>query len=656
MAPAFPRLFSPIQVGRYTLRNRIVNAGHAAHFQSGDGLPTTRYVEYVRERARGGAGLVIVGHTVPHHDGDVSLALTNYDDRVIPWYRAFADAAHQHDVPILVQLGHRGRWAVDGAGFLGRPLLAPSAVPPPIFSSPQLMPHAMTTREVEDLVRKFAAAARRVRNGGMDGVEIAVGLNYLLALFLREESNQRTDRYGGRTLAERMTFLYEILGAVREALGPDRLLGVRLYDDMVEYSLGLEDLRQIAPLVEATGQVDYLNVWVGTIGEARSNRAHWGSYYYEPGQFAPLAAAIKQVVRLPVVGAGRIISPGLAERLLEQGQMDLVAMVKALIADPHLPEKAREGKLDDIRYCIGCAQSCVGHVYLGLGVGCIYNPVTGREQEWSRLTPAPRPRRVVIVGGGPAGMEAARVAGERGHRVVLFEKARRLGGQVNLIIKTPKRQSFEEIILFFERQLSKLEVDVRTAREAGMADVLAETPEVVIVATGSTPWRPSIPGADSPRVVSAREVLAGSAAVGDRVVVVDTQGRTEGCTIAEYLADLGKRVEIVTGLPYVGRDITPVVWHHLIERLLKKGVRLTPFTGVSELLDHGLEVYNVVTREPSRLVDVDTVVLAAGGQADDRLYHQLEGRVSELRLIGDGFEPRDIEMAVVEGHRAGVEV
>jgi 2,4-dienoyl-CoA reductase-like NADH-dependent reductase (Old Yellow Enzyme family)/thioredoxin reductase len=656
MAQAFPRLFTPIQVGRYTLRNRIVNAGHAAHFQTGDGLPTARYVEYVRERVRGGAGLVIIGHTVPHHDGDVSLSLTNYDDRVIPWYRAFADAAHEHDVPILVQLGHRGRWAVDGAGFLGRPLLAPSAVPPPIFSSPQIMPHAMSTREVEETVARFAAAARRVREGGMDGVEIAVGLNYLVALFLREESNRRTDRYGGRTLPERMTFLYEIVGAVRDALGPDRLLGVRLYDDMVEYSLGLEDLKHIAPLLEATGHVDYLNVWVGTIGEARSNRAHWGSYYYEPGQFAPLAAAIKSVVRLPVIGAGRIHTPALAERLLEEGQLDLVAMVKALIADPHLPAKARDGRVDDIRYCIGCAQSCVGHVYVGLGVGCIYNPVTGREQEWRQLTPASRPRRVVIVGGGPAGLEAARVAAERGHRVVVFEKAARLGGQVNLIIKTPKRQSFEEIILFFERQLSKLKVDVRTGVEARVAEVLAEAPDVVIVATGSTPWRPPVPGADGPRAVSAREVLMGSAAVGDRVVVVDTQGRTEGCTIAEYLADLGKRVEIVTGLPYVGRDITPVVWHHLIERLLTKGVRLTPFTGVAEILEHGLAVYNVVTRQPSRLDGVDTVVLAAGGQADDRLYHQLEGQVPELRLIGDGFEPRDIEMAVVDGHRAGVEI
>jgi NADPH-dependent 2,4-dienoyl-CoA reductase/sulfur reductase-like enzyme len=529
-------------------------------------------------------------------------------------------------------------------------------VPPPIFSSPQLMPHAMTTREVEDLVRKFAAAARRVRDGGMDGVEIAVGLNYLLALFLVEESNRRTDRYGGRTLAERMTLLYEILGTVRDALGPDLLLGVRLYDDMVEYSLGLEDLKQIAPLLEATGLVDYLNVWVGTIGEARSNRAHWGSYYYEPGQFAPLAAAIKHVVELPVIGAGRINSPGLAERLLEEGQLDLVAMVKALIADPHLPEKARDGRVDDIRYCIGCAQSCVGHVYMGLGVGCIYNPVTGREQEWSRLTPAPRPRRIVVVGGGPAGLEAARVAAERGHRVVLFEKAQRLGGQVNLIVKMPKRESFEEIVRFFERQLSKLQVDVRTGAEAGVAGVLAETPDVVIVATGSTPWRPPIPGVDRMQVVSAREVLAGKAPVGDRVVVVDTQGRTEGCTIAEYLADLGKRVEIVTGLPYVGRDITPVVWHHLLERLLTKRVRLTPFTGVSEILDDGLAVYNVVTREPSRLDGVDTVVFAAGGQADDRLYHQLEGRVAEVWLIGDGFEPRDIEMAVVDGHRAGVEV
>jgi 2,4-dienoyl-CoA reductase-like NADH-dependent reductase (Old Yellow Enzyme family)/thioredoxin reductase len=654
MAEAFPLLFSPLRVGNYTLRNRIVNAGHAAHFQTGDGTPTDRYVDYVRERAKGGAGMIILGHTVVYHDGEVALSLANYDDRILPRYRAFARAAHQWDVPILAQLGHRGRWVADAAGFLGRPLMAPSAVPAPDFSSPQLMPHALTTEEVEEVVRLFGAAAGRVREGGLDGVEIAMGMNYLIAQFLSEQSNQRSDRYGGKTLQERMTFLYDVLAAVRGALGPDLLLGVRMYDDLVDYSLRLNDLRKVAPLLEATGMLDYFNVWLGVIPDLRSNRAHWAPYYYEPGQFAFLAAGIKQAVRLPVIGAGRIDSPAVAERLLRDGQMDLVGMVKALIADPHLPNKVKAGRVDDVRYCIGCVQSCAGHVYLGMGVGCIYNPVTGREREWSEVPPAARRKKVVVVGGGPAGMEAARLAAERGHHVVLFEKGPRLGGQVNLVMKTPQRGTFEEIILFFERQLPKLGVDIRTRSPAGVREVLAQEPEAVVVATGSAPYRPRIPGADRKHVVSTWDVLAGTAPLGDRVVVLDTQGRPEGSTVAEYLADMGKQVQLITGLQYVGRDISPPVWHHLMERLLNKGVRLTPLTGVFEILADSLSVYNTVTWEPSVVKGVDTVVLAAGGMAEDGLYHQLKGTVPELYAVGDCFQPRDIEMAVVDGHRVGV--
>ena len=272
MSEMFPRLFSPIEIGTYTLKNRIMNTGHAAHFQTGDGLASDRYVDYVRERARGGAGIIVTGLTVPHYDGDASLSLANYDDRVVDVYAKFASATHAHDVPMLVQLGHRGRRASDAGAYLQKTIQAPSAVPAPDFSAPQIMPHAMSTPEVEHVVEMFAAATQRVVRGDLDGVELAVGIDYLFSNFLSENANRRDDKYGGGTLEERMTFLNEVIVAVRGELGRKKLLGIRFYDDLVDYSLGLDDYKQLARILEAAGQVDYFNMWQGIVPSPRSGQ------------------------------------------------------------------------------------------------------------------------------------------------------------------------------------------------------------------------------------------------------------------------------------------------------------------------------------------------------------------------------------------------
>ena len=467
VSESFPHLFSPMAIGAYTLKNRIMNTGHAAHFQTGDGLPTRRYVDYVGERAKGGVGIVVTGHTVPYYDGDVALSLASYDDRIVPMYQRMAAATHAFDVPLLAQLGHRGRRVADGAAFLQRPSIAPSAVPAPDFSTPQLVPHAMTIAEIEETLEQFSAAARRAVAGDLDGIELSIGMDYLFPNFLNAQANRREDRYGGATLEERMTFVYETVDAVRGTVGPERILGIRMYDDLEDWGLRLDDYKQVARLLETHGKVDYFNMWQGIVPSPRSGRSHWPAHYYAPGAFAHLPRGIREYVSLPVVGTGRLDSPAVAERFIAEGTADLVGMARALIADPHLPNKAREGRTGDIRTCIACTQSCVGHVYVGMGVGCIYNPVTGREGEWAVLPPAAERRKVVVIGGGPAGMEAARIAAERGHEVVLFERGARLGGQVNLVMRTPARDNFEEIILFFERQLAKLGVDVRLRTEAG---------------------------------------------------------------------------------------------------------------------------------------------------------------------------------------------
>ena len=657
MAEQFPLLFSPFQLGKHALQSRIVVTGHLANFYDEEKLPTEDYGYYLRERAKGGAGMVTIGACVVHPTS--TFHFMNWDDRIIPRYRRIAELVHEFPVPVLAQLHHQGRTA----GIFQREMLdgdwlsvAPSAVPMPAFGSIQAMPHEMSTEEVEEMVAAFGSAAARVRSGGLDGVEIPIGYNGLISQFLHDQSNRRGDKYGGNTLQERMTFLIEVLRAVRDALGPDLLLGVRLSDDLVDYSINYEDSKTIAPLLEASGLLNYINIWLGAYGHGRSHRSHWPAYYHAPGEFAERPAGIKELVSLPVIGIGRINTPALAEEMLAQGKMDLVGMVRELIADPHFPNKARAGRADDIRTCLACNQSCVGRQVLDLPITCIYNPVTGHEKIWAEPGPAPVKKKVVVVGGGPAGMEAARIAAERGHQVVLFERSERLGGQVKLAMKTPMRHSFEEIIRFGEKQLPKLGVEVRLGVEANVDTILAENPQAVVVATGSEPYLPEIPGAEGQNVLSVADVLNG-AETGEHVVIVDTQGTQPACSVAEFLADQGKQVEIVTGLNWVGSYITPSVWNFVYERLTGKGVTMSPMTGVTRVGEDSVEVYHVVNPEITRTIEsVDTVVMAAGGKANDGLYQELRGKVEGLHAVGDCAQPRDIEMATYNAHKVAVSI
>ena len=655
MTQQFKRLFSPFQLGRHSLQSRIVVTGHAANFYDEQKLPTEDYGYYLRERAKGGAGLVTLGACDVHPTS--AGIFMNQDERIIPRYRRIAELVHEFPVPVMAQFIHRGRFAgvvqrqkLDGDWLA----VAPSAVPTPAFGYIQAMPHEMSTDEVEEMVAAFASAAGRARDGGLDGVEIAVGYGMLTSQFLHSQSNRRTDKYGGATLEERMTFLMETLRAVRAAVGPDLLLGVRLSDDLVKYSIDYEDSKTIAQLLDASGLLDHINIWLGAVGDGRSFRAHWPPYYHSPGEFAERPAGIKELVKLPVIGIGRINTPALAEEMLAKGKMDLVGMVRELIADPHFPNKARTGRVEDIRTCLACNQSCVGRQVLELPISCIYNPVTGHEKVWADAGPAPVKKKVVVVGGGPAGMEAARVAAERGHQVVVFEKSDRLGGQVKLVMKTPMRESFEEIIKFGEKQLPKLGVEVRLGVEANVDTILAEHPDAVVVATGSDPYIPEIPGAEGGNVLSVSAVMEG-AETGDNVVIVDTQGTPPASVVAEYLADQGKQVEIVTGLNWVGTYISPPVWNHLYERLLGKGVVMTPMTGVTRIGEDSVEVNHVVNPEITRRIEsVDTVVMASGGQANDALYQQLVGKIEGLHAVGDCAQPRDIEMATYHAHKVAV--
>jgi NADPH-dependent 2,4-dienoyl-CoA reductase/sulfur reductase-like enzyme len=373
---------------------------------------------------------------------------------------------------------------------------------------------------------------------------------------------------------------------------------------------------------------------------------------YTTGVFLPLAAAIKQAVPgMPIFHASRIVDPVHADRTVAAGQIDVVGMTRALIADPDLPRKAREGRLDDIRTCVGANEGCIDRIYQGKPVTCVQNPATGRERELAEVRSAKTRKKVVVVGGGVAGLEAAQMAAVRGHRVVLFEKTGELGGQVLLAARAPARAEYAGIVRFLVARVRKLGIDVRLAVEATASAVLAERPDTVVVATGSHPFVPLVPGSDGKHVVTDRDVLSGEARVGANVVVVDDVHTQQALSTAELLLEQRKRVEVISPLFYVGQDIGVTSIAPLYKRLFTGGVTLTPGTELRAVEGSAVVVANVYSGAERRIEGVDTVVLSAGSRSTDSLYRALKGQVAELHAVGDCVAPRGVHQAILDATR-----
>ena len=420
MSNQFHYLFEPIQVGSVTLKNRIVSTAHSTRFAE-DGVVGERFCAYHEARAKGGVGLIITEAQPVHPSSVPRLGMIhNWDDRVIPGFRNLAKAIHRHGAKIFGQISHHGRQM--SSGLTQRSILAPSAIPCPLKRE---VPKEMEIEEIEEIVDNFGKAAGRLKEGGFDGVEVMIGHGYLLNEFLSPAMNKRTDEYGG-SLGNRLRIIFEILNSVRKNVGDDFTCGVRMSgDEFIKDGLTFEDMKEVARLLEGTGQVDYLNVSAGNYAVPHFIVPPW---YVPPGAFVYLSAGIKEEVNLPVGCVGRINDPILAEKILESHQADLVGMCRALIADPELPKKAQEGRLEDIRPCIGCRQMCSGvGTATTLFLGCTVNPSVGYESEKEVLSSPAKRKRVLIIGGGPAGLEASRMAASRGHQVILCEQKQGIG-------------------------------------------------------------------------------------------------------------------------------------------------------------------------------------------------------------------------------------
>ncbi len=649
MSTPFPRLFSPIRVGQLTLRNRIVSTPHASGYVR-DALHDEREIFYQAEKARGGVGFQFMGATnVVRTHGYLNL-MANVDERIIPIYRQIAAAVHRFEGRIGAQLSHFG--AMGNASLQAAPLVGPSPV---ANEAERQTPQVLEREELAEIAQAFATAARRCREGDLDAVILQLGHGYLLTSFLSPRYNQRTDEYGGST-ENRVRYPLEVLQAMRREVGRDFTLGVRISgSELIEGGIDLAEAQRIAQLLDASGLVDWIDVSQGNDAHLVSKATHYGGLYIAPGAFVPLAAAIREVVSVPVVAVGRILTPQQAEQVLEEGQADLVAMTRALIADPHLPRKAQEGRLDDIRVCVGANEGCLGRIFVGDPITCVQNPLIGREQEWAELPPAPRPRHVLVVGGGPAGLEAARVAAARGHRVTLLERAGALGGQVPLAARIPGRAEFAGITRWLIGQVRKLPVEVRLETEATPELVEALQPEVVVLATGSRPASLQVPGGELPHVVDARAVLAGAVEVGEHVLVLDGEGYLSGLGVADFLLGQGKRVQLLTRALYPGDHVDVITLPLALKRLAEQRCVFTPTSWVRRIEPGQVIAYHTLAGWEFAIAPVETVVLALPALPEDGLYRALKGRPGryELHRIGDCLSPRHIDSAIYEGQRIG---
>jgi 2,4-dienoyl-CoA reductase-like NADH-dependent reductase (Old Yellow Enzyme family) len=639
----FPTLFSPLAIKGLTLRNRIASTPHSDGMAEG-GLVTDRLVEYFRAKAAGGAGLIMgpagcaVHPTSPTRAGGLEL----YRPDARPGLTRLARAVHDGGAAYIPQLTHWGRRG--SSGDRPGPLLAPSAIPEPVSGE---NPRALSEEEIADIVAGYAGAARRAQEAGADGVDIVAFANHLPDQFWSPLSNRRRDRYGG-SLENRTRFVREVLAAIRRAAGPAFVVGMRISgDELIQGGLGPRDLQEIAGYIAATGLLDYLSVSGGAGMTPWAQAAVVPGLWWPPGCFAGYAKAMREVAgRLPILYAGRVVRPEMAERLLVDGACDLVAMTRAILADPELPAKAREGRLGEIRHCVG-ANVCIGRRYGHYQpVACIYNPSAGRELELPPPEPAGVARRIVVVGGGPAGLEAARVAAARGHRVVLFEAGDELGGHIGLEAAVPHRHELRGIADYYRRELPRLGVDVRL-RTAGTAEgVRAERPDAVVVATGSRPVWPELPMGEVP-VLSADDVLAGRRVSG-RVLVFDDDGRYRGPGAALLLARAGAAVEIATPGLHVGMRLDPSNLPPLYRHLVRAGIVLTPSHELRGASGHAVRLRNVfgdtdVEREP-----VDALVVSLlRREPEDALYHALRGTL-EVHLIGDASAARPTDKVILE--------
>ena len=650
----FPHLFSPLQLGSVVLKNRIVSTGHDTMMVD-QGKVTDRLLAYHEARAAGGAGLVIVQVAgVDESARYTSHALMAHTDDCIEGYERLASMLHRYGCAAFGQLFHGGREVMDTEDGSLSVSFAPSQVPNERY---RVMPRAMPNAMIHQIIDGFGAAAVRLQAAGMDGVEIVASHGYLPAQFLNPNLNQRTDEFGGSDV-NRLRFLRNVLETVRARTVGELTIGLRIsMGEEGHDGIAAEQMLDILAQLDTTDILDYVSVVAGSSATLAGSDHIAPPMTFSAGYTAPSAAKVKAVVDLPVMVAGRINQPQEAEQILVAGQADAIGMTRAMICDPTMPTLAQNGKLDDIRACIGCNQACIGHFASGHAISCIQHPETGREQLFGVRTRAQTSRDVVVVGGGPAGLKAASVAAERGHSVTLFEAAKRVGGQILLAEQLPGRAEFGGAIGNLHGEAQRAGVRIVTGVRVDEAMIADLDPEVVVLATGALPRRPAFEFTDDAVIFDAWETIRGSTPPKGNVVVADWRADWVGMGVALLLAERKRKVTLATVGYQAGESIQQYVRDEMLKQLVSAGVHIEPLVRLYGADEDTVYLQHVLTGEPVILEGVSGVVLAQGHESVTTLSDALArepGR--ETHMVGDCLSPRTVEEAVLEGLRVGTAI